>query len=203
MKKIIFALIIVTIAAIGGYLFFKQPKDFAAGLELALAGDSDGAARIWEPLAAAGDAEAQKSLGLAYYFGDGVVKDRTRAAELYTASAAQGHTGAQYLLAGMNRAGIAMEVNFEKAAELYSLTAAKGNADSQFFLGDLNTQGQIDGADPVIGLMWFLTALENGQKGWVQNYIDEAKAGLTEAQISEAKLLSGNCLMSNYQQCGR
>ena len=42
------------------------------------------------PVAAAGDAVAQHDLGDAYYFGEGVQKDRARAVQWYAKAAAQG-----------------------------------------------------------------------------------------------------------------
>jgi len=71
----------------------------------AQAGDYATAARLWQPLAEAGDADAQTALGTLYYLGLGVAKDLTRARRWFEQAARAGHAGAQLHLGVIYRFG--------------------------------------------------------------------------------------------------
>jgi TonB family protein len=62
------------------------------------AGDFATALRLWQPLATAGNARAQNSLGVMFENGKGVPPDIATAVKWYRLAAAQGYGGAQYNL---------------------------------------------------------------------------------------------------------
>ena len=74
---------------------------FRHGLDAFNAAHYNHASAAWGPLAAAGDARAQSSLGFMYYTGRGVARDSRRAAELFSRAAEQGEPTAQLFLALM------------------------------------------------------------------------------------------------------
>jgi uncharacterized protein len=74
---------------------------FRDGLAAYNAGSYARALAAWEPIAKAGDARAQASLGFMYYSGRGVPRDRARAAELFRLAAEQNEPTAQLFLALM------------------------------------------------------------------------------------------------------
>jgi len=71
----------------------------------AQAGDYATAARLWQPLAEAGDADAQTALGTLYYLGLGVPRDMARAYRWFGQAARGGHAGGQFHLGVMYRFG--------------------------------------------------------------------------------------------------
>ena len=69
--------------------------DVQAGVEAWRGGDYAQAVSEWQPLADAGDPDAQFNLGQAYKLGRGVPQDMARARDLFGLAAAQGHLQAE------------------------------------------------------------------------------------------------------------
>ena len=69
--------------------------DFETGLEAFRNGDYKTAFTLWEPLAKAGDPEAQFSLGILYRRGLGVEPDYRQAMGWFERAAGRGHPSAQ------------------------------------------------------------------------------------------------------------
>ena len=85
--------------------------DFEAGLAAALAGDYAQARREWQPLAEAGNRDAQFNMGLLYESGLGVAADGATAASWYRRAAEQDDREAQAYLAEMYAKGLGVERN--------------------------------------------------------------------------------------------
>lgn len=75
---------------------------FRSGLSAFNAGRYAQALAEWRPLAAAGDARAQESMGFMYYGGRGVPRDARKAAAFFYRAANQGEPTAQLFLAIMH-----------------------------------------------------------------------------------------------------
>lgn len=75
---------------------------FRTGLDAFNDGSYARAFAVWGPLAAAGDARAQESIGYMYYSGRGVRRDTRQAAEYFYLAANQGEPTAQLFLAYMH-----------------------------------------------------------------------------------------------------
>jgi uncharacterized protein len=75
---------------------------FRSGLSAFNAGQYARALAEWGPLAAAGDAKAQESVGFMYYSGRGVPRDARKAAAFFYRAANQGEPTAQLFLAIMH-----------------------------------------------------------------------------------------------------
>lgn len=95
-----------------------------------------------ETKAAAGDAEAQIALGLAYDNGAGVERDRRKAAEWFQKAAAQGVAEAQFNLGTMYEVGAGVKKDEKKALEWFEKAAAQGFADAQFNLANMYATGR-------------------------------------------------------------
>ena len=85
--------------------------------------------------AEAGDADAQHSVGAAYYMGEGVNKDYKKAVQWLTKSANQGDPNAQHDLAVMYMYGFGVFVDYKKAVKLYTKAANQGHFIAQYSLG--------------------------------------------------------------------
>ena len=77
--------------------------------------------------AGTGDAEAQSSLGLMYFDGDGVPKDTAKALEWYLKAAEQGHVEAQFTLGWMYGYGDGVPTDAAKAVDWWQKAAAQGS----------------------------------------------------------------------------
>ncbi len=71
------------------------PPSVRSGVDLWRAGDYPAAVAIWQPFAAAGDADAMFNMGQAYKLGRAVTKDLGLARDYYRKAAAKGHLPAQ------------------------------------------------------------------------------------------------------------
>jgi len=78
---------------------------------------------------------ADFALGVMYYKGEGVERDRVTAAAFFRKAAEQGHVGAQYNLALMYNRGVAVPRDTREAARLYTLAAEQGFDKAQYNLG--------------------------------------------------------------------
>ncbi len=98
-------------------------------------GDYATALTEWQPLAEAGDANAQFGLGLLYGNGFGVDMIDEQALLWYGRAAEQGHAAAQCNLAVMHLNGWGVPMNEEDAANYYLLAAEQGITEAQIALG--------------------------------------------------------------------
>ena len=96
-KKVMSAVFAIIIAiSCAGSVFAADIKELTAAAE-------------------AGDANAQRELGVAYSNGVGVEQDYAKAAELFLKAAEQGHAVAQYDLASMYNMGFGVKKDFVTA----------------------------------------------------------------------------------------
>jgi hypothetical protein len=97
------------------------------------------AVRLLEPLARAGQAQAQMQLGTLYYHGHGVRESDAQALQWYQRAARQGLAEAQFNLGNMYAYGLASGAPDEDpqrvAAQWYFEAARQGHADAQYSLG--------------------------------------------------------------------
>ncbi len=77
-------------------------------------------------------------LGIKYYTGDGVPKDRTAAARYFEMAAEQGHVSAPYNLGVMYKTGDGVEVSFERSRDWFEKAAALGSEKALKQLVQLN-----------------------------------------------------------------
>ena len=80
--------------------------------------------------AAAGNADAQTSLGVAYALGEGVPEDKAEAVKWYRLAAAQGNAGAQAILGVAYSNGDGVPQDYIQAYKWYNLAAASGDNDA-------------------------------------------------------------------------
>ncbi len=112
-------------------------------------------AKTLEKKAAAGDADAQVALGMAYDQGKGVLQDRRKAAEWFGKAAEQGVAQAQFNLGTMYDYGVGVKKNEAKALELFEKAAVQGLADAQFNLGNMYAEGRGTAQDLAKAIGWY------------------------------------------------
>ena len=87
------------------------------------AGNHASAAALLQPLAEAGDADAQNFLGALYHLGQGVPRDEKTAVEWVRKAAEQGHVIAQYNLGQSYEDGMGVEADDLEAFRWYCRSA--------------------------------------------------------------------------------
>ncbi len=122
--------------------------------------------RLLEPLAKAGDAQAQSKLGLLYYNGQGVRESNAEALLWFERAARQGLADAQYQLANMYTFGMApvpADTDPQRiAAQWYFEAASQGHADAQYSLGILFLTGSGVTQSPEEANKWIARAAQQG-----------------------------------------
>jgi uncharacterized protein len=124
------------------------------------------AVRLLEPLARAGNANAQLRLALLYYHGHGVRESDAAALQWFERAARQGLADAQYHLGNMYAYGLAPLAPDADAARLaaqwYFEAARQGHADAQYSLGILFLTGSGVEPSPAEAMRWIEKAAAQG-----------------------------------------
>ena len=140
-------------------LFLVAPlsaQDFEAGMRAYRIKNYTTAIREWTPLARAGDAQSQNSLGFMYEAGRGVEKDLKKASEWYRRAAEQGHVRAQMKLGELYEAGR----GYAEAGKWYLKAAEQGQARAQYTLARLYWYGRGVKKDFAEAAKWYRKAAD-------------------------------------------
>lgn len=109
-----------------------------------------------------GDADAQFQLGRAYFRGDGVAQDDTKAFELFQKAAEQGNAKAQHNLASMYLDGRGVTKDETEAVKWYRKSAEQGTALAQSTLGSMLAAGKGVKKDCKEAAQWLEKAAAQG-----------------------------------------
>ena len=106
-----------------------------------------------------GQTDAQGTLDVMYYRGEGVPKDDAEAVRWFRQAAEQGHAVAQGTLGAMYANGYGVPEDDAEAVRWYSRAAEQGDADAQFMLGIMYDRG--DGVSEVfpVSPMWTVSLI--------------------------------------------
>lgn len=106
--------------------------------------------------------EAQFSLGVSYFNGEGVEKDKRKAFEWYKKSAGQGIAEAQYNLGICYEFGEGVKKDENMAVEWYKRSAEQGFAEAQYNLGGCYFDGKGVKKDEREAFEWYKKSAEQG-----------------------------------------
>jgi len=137
-----------------------------------------------------GDADAQNTLGVMYYNGEGVPQDYVEAVRWYRRAADQGLAAAQFNLAVMYDRGRGVPQDDPEAVTWYRLAVDQGFAAAQYNLGFMYDRGRGVPLDFVESLKWVSLAAARASGDRQKSYAAarEALAKLmTAEQIGEAQ----------------
>ncbi len=126
------------------------------------AGDYEAAYRIWKSNADAGDAEAQYSLGILYYYGEGVAEDAAEAVKWFRLAADQDHSAAQTYMGRAYDDGIGVETDDAEAVRWYRAAAAQGQRVAQHNLARMLELGEGIEDDIWEAIQWYEAAANLG-----------------------------------------
>ncbi len=160
MKRLLMALVVLTgLIGAGGAVW---AQDLNKGMEAYKSGDYVTALKEWRPLADQGNADAQRSLGYLYYFGEGVTKDYAEALKWYRKAAEQGDTRAQFGLGFLYYYGKGVTQDKTEAVKWFRKSAEGGYAAAQQRLVRLYADGDVVTKDYAEAVKWYRKAAEQG-----------------------------------------
>lgn len=162
-------------------------QNFDDGMAAFQSGDYQGAAKVWRPMAEAGEAEAQRNIGVMYQQGLGVPQDFGEAAAWYRRAAEQGHVRAQQNLGALYEEGSGVPQSYVEAAKWYLRAAEGGNVFAKLNLGVLHEQG-VPGLpiNVVLAHMWYNLAAAQGSID-AARFRDELATHMSREQVAEAQ----------------
>lgn len=109
-----------------------------------------------------GNINAQSTLGLMYYEGQGVPQNYAEAAKWFRKAAEQGDSSTQFALGSMFVLGDGVKKDFAKALMWYRKAADQGSADAQKALGLMYDQGKGVKKNYEKAAKWYRRAAEQG-----------------------------------------
>lgn len=135
-----------------------QAQNFGNGVAAYKGKRYEAARTEFEPLAEAGNADAQYYMGILFALGRGVERDTRQAENWLQKAAQQGHGGAQYSLGAiyLQRSDIPQAINYFKAA------AARGHRSAEYNLGVIYAKGHDVERDLEQAFRWYSLAAAKG-----------------------------------------
>ena len=127
--------------ALSGSVGSAIAADFDDGWRAYQAGDFATALKVWDELAAKGDARAQFNIGVLYDDGLGVAENTPTAIGWWQKAAANGHKQAQHNLGLAYLFGRSVERDYPKAVSYFRSAADAGLDKSQYNLGKMYLSG--------------------------------------------------------------
>jgi TPR repeat protein len=145
-------------------------------------------------LAAAGDANAQNSIGLSYAAGEPSAQEYAEAARWFRLAAEQDHAQAQYNLGLLYGKGLGVPYDLAAAEKWTRLAAEQGDPLAQYNLGVIYHNGEGVRQDVVQAHMWLNLAAERLPPGEEHDKVviirDEIARLMTLSQILDGQRLA-------------
>ncbi len=163
--------------------------DYQRGLEAFRAGDSQRALELWQPLAQAGDANAQQAIGMMHEYGRGLARDDVEATKWYRKAAEQGVSEAQYRLGVFHENGWGVTRDAGLAAQWYERAAQLGHTFAQHDLAFMYLSGAGVPVDRIQAYKWLKIA--SAQRGDLMvKHLRNVAQTMTADQIERAEKLA-------------
>lgn len=122
-------------------------------------GDPAAALKLWQPLAEAGNPDAQVNIGVLHANGEGVPQSYSEALAWYRKAADQGDVFALNNLGLMYMRGQGIAASDRMAVQLYTRAAEKNFAPAQFNLATMFAQGRGTDKDKAEAYKWLTLAI--------------------------------------------
>lgn len=122
------------------------------------------AIKLFRPLAAQGNADAQAMLGMMYLKGEGTTRNYPEAMKWLMLSAAQGNASAQNNLGAMHFNGDGVVRNYSDALRWFRLSAMQGDKYGQTSLAAMYLNGHGVAKDVKEAVKWYRLAAAQGDE---------------------------------------
>lgn len=163
--------------------------DFEQGLKAFRLGDFQQALKQWQPLARAGDANAQHALGAMHEYGRGLERSDSRAALWYRKAAEQSMPEAQYRLGVLHENGWGVSLDAVLAAQWYERAAQLGHVFAQHDLAYMYLNGEGLPKDAVQAYKWLKIASAERPDLMTKHLLSVSRT-LTSLELKEAEALA-------------
>lgn len=180
----------------------QSPQEFHRGLLAAQNSDYENAFNIWNRLASNGDRWGRYGLGLLYWNGDGVPKNRSVALDLLNEAAKTGLHEAQYRLGRIYLSGDGVEQDFPVALDWFRKAARQGHAGAHYHLSEMYAKGWGVPQDMQTALMWVSIAAVGGNEV-AKAVWENALNGMSDAEMEAIVVRVQDCVASGFEECGR
>jgi TPR repeat protein len=186
---------LIAILAVSPLLLWSAASnaDFEQGQEAYSSGDYETAIAAWQPLAEAGNADAQFGMGLLYANGFGVSMNDDQALKWYGLAAGQDHAEAQTNLGVMYANGWGVPQSDEEAFKWYRLAAEQGVMAAQMGVAKMYASDFGPEKNFVQAHKWFNIASELGDYNAASKR-DDLSARMEAEQVAEATDLAATWL---------
>ncbi len=180
------ALMAFVLLSLSGPVF---AADYERGLKAFRAGDSQQALEQWQPLAQAGDANAQHAIGMMHEYGRGLARDDVEAIKWYRKAAEQGVSEAQYRLGVLHENGWGITRDAGLAAQWYERAAQLGHTFAQHDLAFMYLSGAGVPVDRIQAYKWLRIASVQRADLMTKHLLNVAQS-MTADQIERAEKLA-------------
>lgn len=147
------AMCIATLGSVDAHAEYK------AGMRAYQAGDF---ARALKEFKTDKSKEAQFSLGVMHFKGQGVKADPKQSIEYFRKAAERGHANAAFLLGTIYDKGESVAKDVPVAAKWYLMAAEKGHSEAQFNVGTMYTNGEGIEKNRTEAVKWLKKAANQG-----------------------------------------
>lgn len=155
--KVLFVMVCAVCVACLGAVDAKA--DYKAGMQAYQKGDFT---RALKEFKADKSKEAQFSLGVMYFKGQGVKANPQQSVEYFKKAAERGHANAAFLLGTIYDKGESVARDVPVAAKWYRMAAENGHSEAQFNLGTMYTNGEGVDKNRKEAVKWLKKAASQG-----------------------------------------
>lgn len=148
-----------------------------------------------------GEASAMYALGIAYFFGSGVVKNDTESSKWVLKAASLGHIGAQAEIGHRYAVGLGVIQDDHKAIEWYRKAIKQGSGEAMGYLAWNYSKGIVVDKNIELAYSLYDLAKMRGIPSAVERS-KELEQVMTQEQISAAKKLATDCIINYFDNCG-
>ena len=156
-------------------------------------GDPKTALKLWQPLAEAGNADAQVNIGVLHANGEGVPQSYPEALGWYRKAADQGDVFALNNLGLMYMRGQGVAASDRMAVTLYRQAADRNFAPAQFNLATMYAQGRGGDRDKAEAYKWLMLAMaaygpeDDDKRGNAEDFLARLVKDMTADETSEGE----------------
>ena len=148
-----------------------------------------------------GEASAMYALGIAYFFGSGVVKNDKESSKWVLKAARLGNVDAQAEIGHRYAIGLGVVKNEKEEIDWYRKAIKQGSPEAMLYLAWDYLKGKVVDKDIERAYSLYLLAWNQG-KVKAKEHIEELEKVMTKEQIIDAKALYYGCLFSYMDNCG-
>ena len=148
-----------------------------------------------------GEDSAMYALGIAYFFGQGVVKNDEESSKWVLKAASLGNIGAQADIGHRYAVGLGVIKDDLKAIEWYRKAIKQGSGEAMGYLAWNYSKGIVVNKNIELAYSLYYLAEMRGIPSAVER-IQELEEEMSQEQVAAAKNLATDCIINYFDNCG-